>query len=103
MGGKYICQYRSNEGEICGGGSRHPEGCSIHRKRRQRPPCKHEDCIRPTASGYGFCDWHVKKYHSNEYYHRKKLDKMVQNWQTPEAMRQALDKIKISDTVECWP
>ena len=101
--GGYICQYRSDEGIVCGNGSTRPEGCSIHWKRRQRPQCKQDGCIRRTASKHGFCNLHVNKYHSKEYYHRKKLDKMFQNGQTPEALEQALDKIKISDTIECWP
>ena len=96
---KYICQYRFNEGEVCGQGSKKPEGCYIHWKRRQQPLCKQDGCERPMASEYGFCDWHVKKYHSNAYYHRKKLDKMFQNCQTPEAMRQALNRMKIPNAI----
>jgi hypothetical protein len=79
MGGKYICQYPSNEGEVCGQGSNQPEGCYIHRKRRYRPPCKQSGCALLTASGYRFCKLHVNKCYSNEYYHRKKLEKMRQN------------------------
>ena len=79
MGGKYICQYPSDEGEICGGGSTRPEGCSIHWKRRQRPQCKQDGCVRQTASKHEFCNLHVNKYHSKEYYHQKMLDKMLQD------------------------
>jgi hypothetical protein len=103
MCGRHICQYRSNEEKVCGQGCRQPEGCSIHWKRRQRTPCKRDGCVRPTASKYGFCNWHVNKCHSKAQYHRKKLDKMLQDGQTSEAMRQALDKIKIPDTIEYWP
>jgi hypothetical protein len=99
---EYVCQYRSSEGKVCGRACKHPDGCSIHRKRRYRPPCKQDGCERPTASKHGFCNWHVNKYHSNEYYHRKKLDKMYQNGQTSEAMREALDKIKIPNVAN-WP
>ena len=101
--GKYICQYPSDEGIVCGNGSTRPEGCSIHRKKRQRPLCKQDGCVRPTASKYGYCNLHVNKSHSKAYYNRKKLNKMLQNGQTVEALEQALDKIKISDTVKCWP
>ena len=103
MGGKYICQYRSNEGEVCGQGSRYPEGCYIHRKRRQRPPCKLIGCELPTASKHGLCKFHVNPSYSKEYYHRKKLNKMLQNGQTPGALEQALDKIKLTDTIDSWP
>jgi hypothetical protein len=93
MGGKYICQYYSNEGEVCGRESRRPEGCSIHWKRRQRYSCKQDGCERRTKSKYEFCDWHVNKCQSKERYHRKKLDKMLQDGQTPEALEEALDKM----------
>jgi hypothetical protein len=102
-GGKYICQHHSDEGIVCGNGSTRPEGCSIHWKRHQRHPCKHDGCIRWTASKYGFCNMHVNKCHSKAYYQRKKLNKMLQNGQTLEALEQALDKIKMSDTIESWP
>src|SRR5687768_17333164 len=101
--GEYICQYRSNEGEVCGNGSDRPEGCYIHWKRRQQPLCKQDGCVKPTASKYGYCNLHVNKSHSKVYYHRKKLEKMLQNEQIPEALEEALSKIKISDTVKCWP
>src|SRR5437762_2455969 len=101
--GEYICQHRSDEGKVCGRGSMRLQGCYIHWRRRQRHPCKHDGCIRWTASKYGFCNWHVNKSHSKAYYNRKKLNKMLQNGQTVEALEQALDKIKISDTVKCWP
>ncbi|CAG8737136.1 14501_t:CDS:1, partial [Gigaspora rosea] len=84
MGGEYICQYRSNEGGVCGQACRRQEGCRIHWKRRQRIPCK--QCGRSTASTYGLCNMHVNKCHSNAYYHQKKLDNMLQDRQTPEAM-----------------
>ncbi|CAG8721105.1 19036_t:CDS:1, partial [Rhizophagus irregularis] len=58
MGAEYICQYLSDEGIVCGGGSMRPEGCSIHWKRRQRSLCKQDGYIRPTASKYGYCNWH---------------------------------------------
>ena len=103
MGGKYICQYPSDEGIVCGNGSTRPEGCSIHWKRCQQALYKQDGCVKPTASKYGFCNLHVNKCHSKANYHRKKLDKMLQNGQTPEAMSQALDKIKIPDAIECWP
>ena len=90
--GKYVCQYCSDKGIVCGNGSTWPEGCHIHWKRCQRAPCKQDGCVRPTASKYGFCNWHVNKCHSEVYYHQKKLDKMLQNGQTPEAMSQALDR-----------
>ncbi|CAB4375221.1 unnamed protein product [Rhizophagus irregularis] len=93
MGGKYICQHYSNEGKVCGRGSRRPEGCSIHWKRHQRYPCKQDGCERRTKSKYGFCDWHVNKCQSKERYHQKKLDKMLQDGQTPEALEEALDKM----------
>ncbi|PKK78504.1 hypothetical protein RhiirC2_705753 [Rhizophagus irregularis] len=64
---------------------------------------KRDGCVRPTASKYGYCNLHVNKSHSKAYYQRKKLDKIFQNGQTPEALKEALDKIKISDTVKCWP
>ena len=79
MGGKYICQYPSDKGEICGGGSTRPEGCSIHWKRRQQALCKQDGCVRPTASKYKFCNLHVNKCHSKANYHLKKLAKMLQN------------------------
>ncbi|CAG8811049.1 15993_t:CDS:1, partial [Gigaspora rosea] len=90
--------YYSDEGKVCKQGSRREEGCYIHWKRRQRSLSKQDGCRRPTASKYGFCNLHVNKCHSNAYYYQKKLDKMFQNGQTPEALKQALDKIKISDT-----
>src|SRR3954453_13058622 len=101
--GEYICQYLSNEGMVCGNPAERPEGCHIHWKRRRRAPCKRDGCVRPTASKYGYCNLHVNKSHSKAYYQRKKLDKIFQNGQTPEALKEALDKIKISDTVKCWP
>jgi hypothetical protein len=91
--GGYICQYRSDEGIVCGNGSTRPEGCSIHWKKRQRALCKQDGCIRPTASKYGYCNWHVSKCHSKANYHRKKMDKMFRDGQTPEALEQALDKM----------
>ena len=100
MGGKYICQYHSDEGKVCGNGSTRPEGCSIHWKRRPRHLCKQDGCIRPTASKYGFCNWHVNKCQSKAHYHRKKMDKMFRDGQTPEAMEQTLDKIKLSDIID---
>jgi len=93
MGAKYICQYLSDEGIVCGGGSTRPEGCSIHWKRRQRSLCKQDGCIRPTASKYGYCNWHVSKCYSKANYHRKKMDKIFRDGQTPEALEQALDKM----------
>jgi hypothetical protein len=33
--GEYICQYRFNEGMVCGNPAVRPEGCHIHWKRRQ--------------------------------------------------------------------
>src|SRR3954453_6858800 len=95
MGGKYICQYRFNEGEVCGRGCRHLEGCYIHRKRHQRPLCKVIECELPTTSKHGLCKFHVNPSYSKEYYHRKKLNKMRKNGQTVEALEQALDKIAI--------
>ena len=97
MGGKYVCQHPDDEGKICGGGSTRPEGCHIHWKRRQRPLCKQDGCVRPTASKYGYCNLHVNKSHSKAYYHQKKLEKMLQNGQIPEALEEALDKMKIPD------
>ena len=91
--GKYICQYPFDEGIVCGNGSTRPEGCSIHWKRRQRAPCKQDGCIRLTASKYGYCNWHVSKSHSKANYHRKKMDKMSRDGQTPEALEQALDRM----------
>ncbi|CAB4384672.1 unnamed protein product [Rhizophagus irregularis] len=101
-GGKYICQYRFDEGIVCGNGSTRPEGCSIHWKRRQRALCKQDGCIRPTASKYGFCNLHVNKCHSKARYHQKKLDKMFQNWQTSEALGKALDRMKMPNAIG-WP
>ena len=101
MGGKYICQYPDDEGEICGGESTRPEGCHIHWKRRQRYPCKQEGCVRPTASKYGFCSLHINKSYSEKRYHRKRLDKMFRNRQTPEALEQALDRMKMPNAIEC--
>ena len=91
--GEYICQYRSNEGMVCGNPAQRPEGCHIHWKRLQRPLCKQDGCVRPTASKYGYCNLHVNKSHSKAYYHRKKMDKMFRDGQTPEALEQALDKL----------
>ncbi|CAG8520759.1 2484_t:CDS:2 [Acaulospora morrowiae] len=34
---------------------------------------------------------------------RKKLDELYQNGQTPEALKQSPDKMKMSDTIESWP
>ncbi|CAG8744510.1 uncharacterized protein OCT59_002579 [Rhizophagus irregularis] len=102
MGGKYICQYPSNEGIVCGNGNTRPEGCSIHWKRHQRPLCKQDGCVRPIASKYGYCNLHVNKSYSKANYHRKKLAKMLQNGQTPEALGQALDKMKKPNAIS-WP
>ncbi len=77
--GEYICQYRSNEGIVCGNRSDRPEGCYLYWKRCQRALCKQDKCRRLIASKYGFCNWHVQKCHSKAYYQRKKLDKMLQN------------------------
>ncbi|RGB27173.1 hypothetical protein C1646_769451 [Rhizophagus diaphanus] len=93
MEAEYICQYLSDEGIVCGGGSTRPEGCSIHWKRCQRSLCKQDGCIRPTASKYGYYNWHVSKCHSKANYHRKKMNKMFRDGQIPEALEQALDKI----------
>src|ERR1051325_2550380 len=109
MGGEYICQYPSNEGMVCENPADRPEGCHIHWKRRQRHPCKQDGCKRRTASKYGYCNWHVNKCHSNAYYHRKKLNKMFQSGQTPEAMGEALYKFSQStfgkrfNTIQNWP
>ena len=102
MGSKYICQYRSNEGEVCGRGSRQEEGCYIHWKRRQRPLCKLIGCELPTASKHELCKFHVNKCYSKEYYHRKKLDKMFQDWQTLETLKEALDRMKMPNAIS-WP
>ena len=102
MGGKYICRYPDDEGIICGGGSTRPEGCHIHWKRRQRPQCKQDGCKRRTKSKHGFCSLHVNKSYSKERYHRKKLDKMFQNGQTSEALREALDRMKMPNAIS-WP
>src|SRR5215211_5300654 len=91
--GGYICQYRSDEGIVCGEGSTRPEGCHIHWKRCRRALCKQDGCVRPTASKYGYCNLHVNKSHSKAYYYRKKLEKMLQNGQIPEALKEALDKM----------
>ena len=101
MGGKYVCQHPDDEGKICGGGSIRSEGCHIHWKRRQRHLCKQDGCVRRTASKYGFCSLHVNKSYSKERYHRIKLDKMFQDRKTPEAMGEALDKMKMLD-VTIW-
>ncbi|PKK73419.1 hypothetical protein RhiirC2_776071 [Rhizophagus irregularis] len=74
MRGEFICQHFSNEGDVCGRNSDREEGCKIHWKRRQRVLCKQDGCKRPTASKHGFCSLHVDKYHSKEYYQRKKLN-----------------------------
>ncbi|PKK65515.1 hypothetical protein RhiirC2_786054 [Rhizophagus irregularis] len=63
--GEYICQYRSDEGIVCGN----------------------------RTSKYGYCNWHVSKCHSKANYHRKKMDKMFWDGQTSEALEQALDKM----------
>src|SRR5256885_16841821 len=101
--GEYVCQYLFDEEIVCGNGSTQPKGCHIHWKRRQQASCKQDGCVRLTASKYEFCNLHVNKSHSKAYYHRKKLEKKLQNEQTLEALKEALDKIKISDTVKCWP
>jgi hypothetical protein len=101
MGGKYICQYPSDKEIVCGRGSRRLEGCSIHWRRRQRYPCKQDRCIRPTASKYGFCNLYVNKCQSKAHYHWKKLDKMLQDKQTQEALGEALNEIKMLD-VTIW-
>jgi hypothetical protein len=101
MGGKYVCQHPDDEGKICGGGSTRPEGCHIHWKRRQRFLCKQDGCRRPTASKYGFCNLHVNKCHSKARYHQKKLDKMLQDGQTPEALGEVLNGMKMLD-VTIW-
>ncbi|GBB85386.1 hypothetical protein RclHR1_11930012 [Rhizophagus clarus] len=93
MRSKYICQYLSDEGIVCEGGSTRPEGCHIHWKRCQRALCKQDGCIRLTASKYGYCNLHVNKSHLKAYYHQKKMDKMFRDGQTPEALEQALDKL----------
>jgi hypothetical protein len=103
MTAKYICQNRFDKGEVCGRGSREPEGCCFHREKRLGPLCKRPGCTKRTKSEYGFCNLHVNKCHSKAYYDRKKLDKILQNGQTSEAMREALDKMRIPDTIECWP
>ena len=72
MRGEFICQHLSNDEDVCGRNSDREEGCKIHWKRRQRALCKQDGCRRPTASKHGFCSLHVDKYHSKEYYHRKK-------------------------------
>ena len=46
------------------------------------------------ASKYEFCNLHVNKCHLKAHYHQKKLAKMLQNEQTPEALKQTLNKIK---------
>ncbi|GES93780.1 hypothetical protein GLOIN_2v1786063 [Rhizophagus clarus] len=81
MGGKYICHYLSDEEIECGGGN---------------------GCIRPTASKYGYCNLHVNKCQSKEKYHRKKLDKMSQNWETLEMLGEALDRMKMPNAIG-WP
>jgi hypothetical protein len=50
---------------------------------------------------YGFCNWHVNKCHSKARYHRKKLDKMLQDEQAPEALGEALDEMRMLD-VSIW-
>ncbi len=51
---------------------------------------------------YGFCNLHVNKCYSKVHYHWKKLDKMFQDWQTPEALGEALDKMKMPNAIS-WP
>ena len=99
MGGEYICQYRSNEGEVCEQRSRQEEGCYIHRKRRQRPLCKLIGCELPTASKHGLCKFHVNKCYLKEYYYWKKLNKIIQNKQILEALEQTLDRVKMPDSI----
>ncbi|GES88848.1 hypothetical protein GLOIN_2v1781203 [Rhizophagus clarus] len=48
MRAEFICQYISNEGNVCGRASTRKEGCKIHWKRRQRNSCK--QCGKPTTS-----------------------------------------------------
>ena len=69
MGAEYICQYLSDEGEICGGGSTRPEGCHIHWKRRRRALCKQDGYVRPMAFKYRFYNLHVNKCHLKANYH----------------------------------
>ncbi|GBB96364.1 hypothetical protein RclHR1_27370004 [Rhizophagus clarus] len=71
---------------VCENLAERPEGCHIHWKRCQQPLCKQDEYVRLTASKYEFCNWHVNKYHLKAYYHQKKLDKMLQDGQTPEAI-----------------
>jgi hypothetical protein len=87
MRAEFICQYISNEGNVCGRASTREEGCKIHWKRRQRNPCKY--CGKPTTSIHGMCNLHVDKYHSKTYYHRKKLNALeksaLESFRLPEA------------------
>ena len=102
MGGKYICQYSSNEGIVCENESTQPEGCNIHWKRRQQALCKQDGCVRPMTSKYEFCNLHVNKCHLKANYNRKKLDKMFQDWQTPEGLGEFLDRMKMPNAIS-WP
>ena len=68
MGGKYICQYHFNKGEVCERESKKPEGCYIHWKRRQQSLYKQDRCERPIASKYGFYNIYVNKCHLKVYY-----------------------------------
>ncbi|PKY58169.1 hypothetical protein RhiirA4_479857 [Rhizophagus irregularis] len=58
------------------------------------------------AFKYGFCNLHVNKCHSKANYHQKKLDKIFQDWQTSEALGEALDRMKMLNAinyVSLWP
>ena len=72
MRGEFIYQHLSNDGDVCGRNFDREKGCKIHWKRRQRALCKQDGCKRSMASKHEFCSLHVDKYHSKEYYHRKK-------------------------------
>ena len=77
MVGIYLCQYITNDKNICNKSCYRQEGCAIHWKRRQHDSC--EQCGRPTASEYKLCNLHIGKYHSRAHYYQKKLAKMTQN------------------------
>ena len=58
--------------------------------------------VKLTASKYKFCNLHISKCHSKANYHQKKLDKMFQDWQTPEALEEFLNRMKMPNAIS-WP
>ncbi len=74
--GFYYCSYILRTKEVYNQRYYHLDGCKVHRNSKQ-VPYKKSGYNKMTRSIYEFCNTYAKKHRVKEYYHQKKLAKIV--------------------------